>query len=180
MNLFYDQLFVKEPGTETPTRWHNDQPYWPIRGRAILSFWLALDTVTLASGALEFILGSHQWNRWFQPEAFAPGGADYEQNPHFEKIPDFDAEREHHSIRSFEMAPGDVVAFQALTVHGAPGNRTLDVRRRGYTVRYCGGDARYTAEPGANPDLRNANLSDGAPLDSDQYPRVWTRDDDTP
>ena len=24
LNLFYDQLFVKEPGTPQPTRWHND------------------------------------------------------------------------------------------------------------------------------------------------------------
>ena len=24
VNLFYDQLFVKEPGTENRTRWHND------------------------------------------------------------------------------------------------------------------------------------------------------------
>ena len=32
VNLLYDQLFVKEPGTANPTRWHNDQPYWPIRG----------------------------------------------------------------------------------------------------------------------------------------------------
>ena len=31
INLFYDQLFVKEPGTENRTRWHNDLPYWPVR-----------------------------------------------------------------------------------------------------------------------------------------------------
>jgi hypothetical protein len=37
VNLFYDQLFVKEPGTENRTRWHNDLPYWPVRGRQIMS-----------------------------------------------------------------------------------------------------------------------------------------------
>jgi ectoine hydroxylase-related dioxygenase (phytanoyl-CoA dioxygenase family) len=174
VDLFYDQLFVKEPGTENPTGWHNDQPYWPVRGHAILSFWLALDRVTAANGALEFILGSHRGNRWFRPEAFAPGGADYEQNPRFEKIPDFETERDRHAIRSFDLEPGDVIAFHGLTVHGAPGNLTQDVRRRGYTVRYCGSDMRYTTEPGANPDLRNASLANGAWLDSDQYPRVWT------
>ncbi|MDE0705573.1 MAG: hypothetical protein OXH59_17830, partial [Rhodospirillaceae bacterium] len=26
INLLYDQLFVKEPGTANRTRWHNDQP----------------------------------------------------------------------------------------------------------------------------------------------------------
>ena len=38
VNLFYDQLFVKEPGTENRTRWHNDLPYWPLRGSQIMSF----------------------------------------------------------------------------------------------------------------------------------------------
>ena len=32
LNFFYDQLFAKEPGTPQPTRWHSDQPYWPVRG----------------------------------------------------------------------------------------------------------------------------------------------------
>ena len=46
VNLLYDQLFVKEPGTTNPTRWHNDQPYWAISGRQVLSFWVALDPTT--------------------------------------------------------------------------------------------------------------------------------------
>ena len=30
VDFFYDQLFVKEPGTAHPTPWHQDQPYWPV------------------------------------------------------------------------------------------------------------------------------------------------------
>ena len=37
INLLYDQLFVKEPGTTNRTRWHNDQPYWPISGSQVIS-----------------------------------------------------------------------------------------------------------------------------------------------
>jgi hypothetical protein len=48
LNLFYDQLFIKEPGTPQRTRWHNDQPYWPVRGWPVMSFWLPLDPVTSA------------------------------------------------------------------------------------------------------------------------------------
>lgn len=175
VNLFYDQLFVKEPETPTRTRWHNDQPYWPVRGWPVMSFWLALDPVTSRSGALEFIRGSHRWDRWFQPEAFAPGGAEYEKGPGYEPIPDFEAEREAHEIVCFDMQPGDVVAFHALMVHGAGGNDRDDVRRRGYAVRYCGRDATYYAGPGTNGDLCNPGLADGDPLDSDQYPVVWER-----
>mmetsp|Transcript_26184 Transcript_26184/g.40978 ORF Transcript_26184/g.40978 Transcript_26184/m.40978 type:complete len:249 (+) Transcript_26184:62-808(+) len=45
VNLFYDQLFVKFPGMTMRTRWHNDQPYWPVRGQQVLSLWTSLDPV---------------------------------------------------------------------------------------------------------------------------------------
>ena len=32
VNFFYDQLLVKEPGTASRTPWHQDLPYWPVRG----------------------------------------------------------------------------------------------------------------------------------------------------
>ena len=35
-----------------------------------------------------------------------------------------------------------------MTVHGAGGNLRSDVRRRGYTVRYCGDDAVYDTRKG--------------------------------
>ena len=44
VNLFFDQLFVKEPGSpEQRTPWHQDLPYWPIRGRQVLSVWVTVD-----------------------------------------------------------------------------------------------------------------------------------------
>ena len=92
VNLLYDQLFVKEPGTRSRTRWHNDQPYWAMRGWQVLTFWVALDPVNRDSGALEFLRGSHRWNRWFQPESFGKGPTiePYEKNPDYEPIPDID------------------------------------------------------------------------------------------
>jgi ectoine hydroxylase-related dioxygenase (phytanoyl-CoA dioxygenase family) len=60
-DFFYDQLFVKEPGTAHPTPWHQDQPYWPVRGWQITSVWIALDKIDRSNGAVEFIAGSHKW-----------------------------------------------------------------------------------------------------------------------
>ncbi len=171
--LFYDQLFVKEPGTNAPTRWHNDQPYWPIRGNDVMSFWLTLDHATVETGVLEFVKGSHLWQQWFQPEPFAEGGDEYETNPDYVPMRDIDAERDELDIISWEMQPGDVVAFHGLTVHGAKGNSTQDTRRRGYTVRYCGDDAHYYNGPGTNEHLQNPQLKQGEALFSQQYPKVW-------
>jgi len=174
VNLLYDQLFVKEAGTDNPTRWHNDQPYWAIRGQQVLSIWVALDRTTLKTGALEFIRGSHLWNRWFQPEPFGETAAHgvYEINPEYEPIPDIDANRDDYDIVSWDLEPGDAFLFHGLTVHGAPGNSSSQQRRRGYAVRYTGDDVVYDTRPGTNVHLRNKLLADGQPLDSAQYPVV--------
>lgn len=177
VNLLYDQLFVKEPGTPNPTRWHNDQPYWAIRGWKVLSIWIALDPTTAETGAMEFIRGSHQWDRWFQPETFgktaAHGG--YEENPKYEPMPDIEAARGGYDIVSWDLAPGDAYVFHALTVHGAGGNHSHETRRRGYTVRYTGDDVVYDTRPGTNLNLRSDQHADGDPLDGERFPVVWRR-----
>ena len=48
-HIFYDQLFVKEPGTTAPTPWHNDTSYWHVEGKQICSVWVALDEVCAAA-----------------------------------------------------------------------------------------------------------------------------------
>jgi hypothetical protein len=34
MSFFYDQSFVKEPGTLVPTPWHHDLTFWPVEARS--------------------------------------------------------------------------------------------------------------------------------------------------
>ena len=67
VNLFYDQLFAMRPGSDTPTPWHNDLPYWPLTGRQAMTVWLALDRIVEENGALEFIRGSHLWDLQYEP-----------------------------------------------------------------------------------------------------------------
>ena len=173
-NLLYDQLFVKECAMSQRTRWHNDQPYWPIRGWQVLSIWIAIDETTAKNGRVEFIRGSHRWGRWFQPEVFGKTDAvtTYERNPEFEDIPDIEADRNNYDIVSWDLEPGDVYLFHAMTVHGAGGNLASDCRRRGYTVRYTGDDVVYDVRPGLSQPLVCEDLQPGGPLDSDRYPVV--------
>lgn len=177
INLLYDQLFVKEAAMSQRTRWHNDQPYWPIRGWQVLSFWIALDKTTAENGRLEFIRGSHRWDRWFQPETFGKTEAinQYERNPDFEDIPDIEADRASYDIVSWDLEPGDVYLFHAMTVHGAGGNALQNRRRRGYTVRYIGDDVVYDVRPGLSQPLVYDKLVQGQPLDSDRYPVLISR-----
>jgi ectoine hydroxylase-related dioxygenase (phytanoyl-CoA dioxygenase family) len=175
LNLLYDQLFVKEAGADHPTRWHNDQPYWPVSGRDVVSVWVALDHVDAANGRLEFIRGSHLWDRWFQPESFGPnrGASLYERNPEYEIIPDIEADRDAYDIITWDVEPGDVYVFNGMTLHHAGGNSTADRRRRGYTVRYCGDDVRYEPRVGISQPILVDGLQAGDLLDSEQCPVVY-------
>lgn len=177
VNLLYDQIFVKDPGSATVTGWHNDQPYWPVRGWPVITLWIALDPVTNDNGALEFIRGSHKWNRWFQTFMPDEHGAILQpypnQNPTFEPLIDFEAERDRYDIMSWDMQPGDAVAFHAMSVHGARGN-VANVPRRGYAVRFVGRDAYYEfSETDEGGFLENPELNSGDPLDSELFPVVY-------
>ena len=52
------------------------------------------------------------------------------------------AERDAHDIRGWALAPGDAVAFDFGTLHGAPANAS-GARRRAISVRWVGDGARF-------------------------------------
>ena len=79
INFFYDAIWVKEQGTRKRTRWHQDQPYYPIDGTQMCVFWTPLDPVS-REVCLELVRGSHRWRRWFQPELTRSGQELYPQD----------------------------------------------------------------------------------------------------
>ena len=85
----------------------------------MISTWVALDPVTRESGAVEFVAGSHLWDRWFQPRTFS-GENEHAINPKFEPVPDIEANRDRYDIMSWDLEAGDIVAFHAMTLHGSP------------------------------------------------------------
>lgn len=170
VNFFYDQLLVKEPGTSARTPWHQDQPYWAVSGRQVCSLWLPLDPVP-AEVAVEYVCGSHNWPQ-YSPYHFADGSA--YAGTGLPPLPDIEAERDKHRIVAFEMQPGDCMLFQAMIVHGAPGN-TGQHRRRALSTRWTGDDARYCVRPGevaiptADPGLKH-----GEHMDCARFPLAWS------
>lgn len=170
VNFFYDQLLVKEPGASARTPWHQDQPYWAVGGWQVCSIWLALDPVP-ASTSVQYVAGSHRWGQAYNPQHFVDGSP--YQGTDLPALPDIDAARDRYDIRSFEMQPGDCLVFQAMIVHGAPGNSGTH-RRRALSTRWTGDDARYrigggeTAIPTSDPGLKT-----GAEMTCAMFPAVW-------
>jgi ectoine hydroxylase-related dioxygenase (phytanoyl-CoA dioxygenase family) len=172
IRFFYDQMFVKEPGSVAPTPWHQDLPYWPLRGDQICGIWCPLDPVDLNSGVVQYVRGSHLAGKWYRPRHF--GGDEAYQGASGDVIPDIDATTRPEDRLSWVMEPGDCIVFHGLTIHGATGNRSAVRRRRAVSLRWLGDDAVYDDRPGTYP-FDVVGLTAGQPLTSERYPLVWTR-----
>ena len=90
-------------------------------------------------------------------------------------MPDPDAEPEKYRILEWAMQPGDAVAFDFRTLHGARGNPAPRARRA-LSLRFVGDDARYVERPGrTSPPFPGHGMKNGEPLREDWFPVIWRR-----
>jgi len=170
VQLFHDHVLVKEPGTSMTTPWHQDGPYYFVEGQQNVSFWSPLDPVTDAT--LRCVAGSHKWPKPVLPTRWVKGDAFFDPAPYM-PVPDPDAEG--MDIREWHMQPGDAVAFNYGILHGARGN-TANARRRAFSLRLLGDDARYTQRPGpTSPPFPGHNMTQGDRLRPDWFPILKTQ-----
>ena len=168
VNLFHEHVLIKEKGSKKRTPWHQDQGYYCVQGKDNVSIWIPLDKIGINS-SMEFILGSHKWNKTFLPTKFK--GHDYDhKDEEFEKIPDIENNRDKYQIISYECDVGDAIAFNYATIHAAYGNNSEN-RRRAFSIRFTGDDARYIQRKGEmSPPFPNINLKNDEVLDSETFP----------
>jgi len=170
--IFHEHVLVKEPGNSMKTPWHQDQPYYLVEGRQSVSFWVPLDPVP-RDISVEYVQGSHTWGKDFRPQRF-DGTALY-QGDESEAVPDVEARREDWPVVGFAMQPGDAVAFDFRTLHGAPANATRN-RRRAVSFRWVGDDARFARRKGrTSPPFPHLVFEDGAPFAGPDFPIAWPR-----
>jgi ectoine hydroxylase-related dioxygenase (phytanoyl-CoA dioxygenase family) len=172
VQVFHDHVLVKEPGTSKPTPWHQDAPYYFVDGEQTVSFWSPMDPVEEAS--LRCVAGSHKWEkpvlptRWLSEEDFYPDAHTYIA------VPDPDADPGRYRVLEWEMEPGDAVAFTFRTLHGARGNMST-IRRRAFSLRLVGDDARYVSRPGpTSPPFPGHGMVEGQRLRDDWFPIVYS------
>jgi ectoine hydroxylase-related dioxygenase (phytanoyl-CoA dioxygenase family) len=166
VQLFHDHVLVKEPGTSKPTPWHQDGPYYFVEGRQNVSFWSPLDPVREAS--LRCVAGSHLWPREVLPTRWVAETSFYPDPERYMPVPDPDAEG--MRVLEWQMEPGDAVAFNYRTLHGARGNNA-GTRRRAFSLRLVGDDARYVERPGrTSPPYPGHGMLAGQRLREDWFP----------
>jgi ectoine hydroxylase-related dioxygenase (phytanoyl-CoA dioxygenase family) len=173
LTLLDDQAYVKEPGTRGVTPWHQDASYWATSGRELCTAWLALDSVTAGTGGLEFVVGSHLWERAYRAPAFTAG--QLVGDPADPAVPADSEIREQHVVAAPDLAAGDAVVFHAALLHGAGPNLSADLRRRALVTRWAGADVRFEPRPCSSARqvakaARNG-VQAGEPFGGPEYPR---------
>lgn len=174
LRLVDDHLLVKEPGTDTPTYWHHDFPYFQFSGDDFLNFWIPLDPVTAANGAMRFAAGSHRWGKLYHPVRIGKGDLIAEAEDLDGPVPDIDGQPDAYRVLSWDMDPADVLVFHGKTLHAATANTTSGQRRRALAIRFTGDDIRWQPRPYAPADDAFRDLKPGDEIDCDAYPVVWS------
>jgi ectoine hydroxylase-related dioxygenase (phytanoyl-CoA dioxygenase family) len=166
VQMFHDHVLVKEAQTSKPTPWHQDGPYYFVEGRQTVSFWSPLDPVREAS--LRCVAGSHLWEKQVLPTRWLSETTFYPDPSAYMPVPNPDAED--MKVPEWEMEPGDAVAFNFLTLHGARGNEA-GTRRRAFSLRLVGDDAHYVERPGrTSPPFPGHDMQPGQRLRGDWFP----------
>ena len=170
VNIFHEHVLIKEAGATKKTPWHQDQPYYCVNGKDNCSLWIPLDPIS-KDICPEFIVSSHKWNKQFLPTKFI-GDSYVQLDKEFEKIPDIDNHRNKYDIISWSLIPGDLIAFNFSTVHGAPGNNGPN-RRRAFSARFTGDDATFAIRKGeTSPPFTEVTLNHGDAMDSLTFPQI--------
>jgi hypothetical protein len=164
VRFWHDQVFYKPPRHPGVVAWHQDYSYW-TRSVPVghLTVWIALDNVTDASGGINFIPESHEW------DLLPPGNL----------LNDMDAIQDELTTQQvaqwdptpMEIKAGECSFHHCMTVHGSYGNNA-DIPRRGVVLNYMKPDTR--SADGAQPLLLHTPvIPEGQVIEGDDFPIVY-------
>ena len=184
VNFFFDAVFVRSAGTKFETPWHQDEPYWSIEGYDACTLWIPLVQVK-EKNCLSFVPGSHLFKSIFNQKNFGELTGHPKDQVDFSKVanqefPDINANPERFNVVSWEMQPGDCIAFNGRTMHGGSGKLDNDRNLRVFTTKWLGDDARikfrnYGMDPDFSSLMIKKGLKSGDRPNTDIYPQVWSK-----
>jgi hypothetical protein len=96
------------------------------------------------------------------------------------EIPDINADPEKFGVVSWDMQPGDCIAFNSRIIHGGSGKLDEDRELRVFTSKWLGDDVHIKfRECGMDPDhsavMTEQGLKPGDRPGTDLYPQIWPR-----
>lgn len=120
-------FFIKEAQTPNFVSWHQDLHYWGLEGDEEVTAWVALSPVTVASGCMRFVPGSHRLS------------AEHRDTFHEDNLltrgQEIAVDVDEADAVNVELAPGEMSLHHGRLFHASDPNRSDD-RRIGLAIRY--------------------------------------------
>ncbi|MGD9603805.1 MAG: phytanoyl-CoA dioxygenase family protein [Gammaproteobacteria bacterium] len=132
--LWASAVFCKPAATGLEVPWHQDGQYWPIRPRATVTVWIALDDVNADNGCMRVIPGSHRMGD------FSHEVSDREDLVLNNVVNDPRLDLD--TVIDVTLEPGQFSVHDVNIVHGSAPNRS-GRRRAGYAIRYMPSTSHY-------------------------------------
>ena len=155
------EVFHKKGGAGRHTPFHQDASFSPFHGKHLVRLWIPFERTPKAH-CLEVISGSHRGPLFnpnkilmTDPATHAADGVD-DTTPCFDseedlrampRVPDILADPDAYDVLSWDLDPGDAVAFHLATLHG---NAPVDARhpeRNTLILGFFGDDCIYKPLP---------------------------------
>jgi len=139
---WHSKFVMKPPKSAGRFDWHQDYGYWYYEGCLLpdmLTAMIAVDAMDRENGGLQLLRGSHKMGRLDVQRVGAASGADTER---------LALAKARYELVHCELAPGDAIFFDALTLHASGANPST----RSRTALHCS----YSAAD-------NAPFTDSAP-----------------
>ena len=168
--FFHDHYLHKEASSGVVTPWHQDMPYYCVDGQQTVSFWIPLNARE-KEFSLKCVAGSHKLPKQIRPTSWSTAESFYKDDSSFMDMPDIESGG--YDIMAWAVEPGDVVAFNFKTIHGANAN-TVNAVNQTISFRLVGDDVHFIQRPGrTSPNFPDINQKNGQRLRADWFPVVW-------
>jgi ectoine hydroxylase-related dioxygenase (phytanoyl-CoA dioxygenase family) len=152
-----DIMFVKQPHTEEPTEWHDDNGGSIATGAQRCSLWVSLGDVPEDAGPLRLLRGSHRRFAGWRERGLTADGL-VAAHP--------------EDVVVCPVQVGDVVAHDLATIHGTGPNRSSTLRRS-WALRFAGDGVRFVLPTTRADERAWFGLKDGEALSGPRFPVAW-------
>ena len=164
VRILWDKTFTKPPAREgtRQTVWHQDLPYVPVDRRGLLTIWIPTEEVTVESGAMRFVPGSHRIGSLGRRDLI-------DSEPALEELLTSEDLALVGAPVIVPLSVGDVTVHDGLCLHGA-GPNVSDQPRRAWSCTYIPGDALWTGAPWSVTEHSNFYEYDLKPFQRFDHP----------
>ncbi|MEM7206330.1 MAG: phytanoyl-CoA dioxygenase family protein [Pseudomonadota bacterium] len=127
--IYSAEFFIKEPQTEKIVTWHQDLTYWGLgETDDELTAWIALSDVTVESGCMRFVPGSHK-------QRIVPHQDTFDENNLLSRGQEVAVDVDENEAVNIELKPGQVSFHHGRMFHASGPNKS-NHRRIGLVIRY--------------------------------------------